>query len=154
MSNYSSPSFWVKLRSGEKSMQISIHQEEIRRYNQEFGFQETKIHYHITRDDTLERLLDFDRRRISKPASENERLKTRVAMLGAEISDLRLENREMRQTFQAFESSVANQLRDNFILPLLRAGINSIPPEIEDKALPRLLNVNDLYEDKTISLRT
>ncbi len=129
------------LRGGEKRMWLRIHRDEVLEYLEDHGEEATKEKYHL-KHDTLDRVI--------RPEGGNyprftryDRLEMKVNMAKAKVDDLTGEVRELKEQFAKFQESVGEQLKQSFLLPLLRAGIR-LPPELLLKPGPDYLNVKFL----------
>lgn len=130
------------LRGGEKRMWLRLHRDEVLEYLEEHGEEATKEKYHLVKDETLDRVIRPEGGHYPR-FTRYDRLEMKVNMAKAGLEDLTGEVRGLREQFGKFQESVGEQLKQSFLLPLLRAGIR-LPPELLLKPGPDYLNVQAL----------
>lgn len=136
--------FWG-LKGGEKRMWLRIHQDEVLEYLEEHGEEATKEKYHLTHD-TLDRVKIPEGGHYSS-FTRYDRLEMKVNIAKAGLEDLTGEVRELKEQFGKFQESIGEQLKQNFLLPLLAAGFK-LPTELELKPKPDSLNVEALLSQE------
>jgi len=131
------------LRGGEKRMWLRQHQEEVLEYLEHHGELATKEKYHLTHD-TLDRVISPEGGYYPR-FSRYDELQLKLNITEAGVAELRAEVKELKEQFARFQDSVAEQLKQNFFLPLLQAGIR-LPGGMDANPGPDRLRISDLME--------
>jgi len=133
----------MSLSGGKKRMWLRVHRDEVLAYLEKNGEEATMKEYHL-RKGTLDRVISLSEGYYPR-FTRYDSLELKINRDEVSIADLRGELRELKELFAVFQESVAEQIKQNFLIPLLQAGIR--PPEgLELAPHPDLLNVNSLIE--------
>lgn len=130
------------LIGGPKQMWLRQHRDEVLEFYEKEGAEATRERFHL-KQYTLDSLLKDKRKPFAPELTRYDRLELKVNMAQAALEDLRAEVKQLQEAFSLFQESVGEQIKQNFFLPLLQAGIK-LPASLELKPGSDPLSVESL----------
>jgi hypothetical protein len=130
------------LSGGKKQMWLRQHRDTILEYYEKEGAEATRERFHL-KQYTLDSLLKDKRKPFAPELTRYDRLELKVNMAQAALEDLKAEVQQLKEAFSLFQESVGEQIKRNFFMPLLQAGIR-LDPRLELRPAPDPLNIDYL----------
>lgn len=134
------------LKGGRKEMWLRHNQEEVFNFFNKHGEVATRNRFCLEAD-TLVSLLQGRRGVFSPPFTKKDKQEIMIEVLTQDVRDCRRELAELKEVFGRFQQTVAQQVTQKFLVPLLQQGIDLGNESFDINPKPPLL-ISDLVDTR------